>query len=168
MSYVDNFTHADELIAHLDTVVPGITTPLLQAKYTGFVSVAAVTVYELAIKEIFIGFGAGKHKILGNFTEAYFHRINGRIKIRVVKEDYINKFGQKYVVRFDKKVTARANDYLRSTGRDIRSAYNNLITWRNDFAHAGKLNTTATYKEATQAYADGKEEIHVLADVMRR
>jgi len=43
-----------------------------------------------------------------------------------------------------------------------------LDIWRNDFAHEGKINTTATYEEAVQAYQDGKEIIHCLARCMNR
>ena len=52
MPYLDHFQHADDVVTHLNSVVPTIPDPLLRAKYVGFVSVAAVTVYELAIKEI--------------------------------------------------------------------------------------------------------------------
>src|SRR5690554_6232442 len=102
MSYENHFNHADDVIAHLDTVIPSIIDPLLQAKYVGFVSVAAVTVYEQAVKEIFTDFAQRKHKVLGNFTEAYFHRINGKIKIKVIHDEYISKFGDKYQKRFKK------------------------------------------------------------------
>jgi len=140
----------------------------MQAKYVGFVSIAAVTVYELALKEIFITFAEKKHKVLGNFTRAHFDRINGRIRIREIREDYIPRFGAQYVSKFEKKVNARASNYLRAHGRDIRAAYGNLITWRNDFAHEGKLNGTATYREVVQAYEDGKEVLHALAESMTR
>jgi len=168
MAYTDNFKHADDLVAHMNSVVPGITDPLLQAKYIGFVSVAAVTVYELALKEIFITFGRKKHKILGNFTESYFERINGRIRIRDIKEVYIPRFGQKYKERFIKNINEREKTYFKKNKRNILSSYGNIITWRNDFAHEGNLNMTATYNEVIQAYRDGKEIIHSLADSMKR
>ena len=56
MSYLNSFQHADDVIAHLNTVLPTIADPMLKAKYTGFAAVAVVTVYEIAIKEIFINF----------------------------------------------------------------------------------------------------------------
>lgn len=168
MSYVNNFRHADDVIAHLDTVMPSIADPLLQAKYVGFVSVAAVTVYEQAVKEIFINFAQRKHKVLGNFTEAYFYRINGKIKIKVIHDEYISKFGDKYQKRFKKKLGKASKDYLVENRRDLKNSYANLITWRNDFAHEGKINSTTTYREVVQAYEDGKEVIHCLAETMTR
>lgn len=49
MTYSDHFLHADDIVKHLDIIIPSITDPLLTAKYVGFVSIAAVTVYELAV-----------------------------------------------------------------------------------------------------------------------
>ncbi len=168
MSYVDHFQHADDVITHLDTVMPSITDSLLQAKYVGFVSVAAVTVYEQAVKEIFINFSQRKHKVLGNFTEAYFHRINGKIKINVIRDEYISKFGDKYQKRFKRKLGKASKSYLVTNKRDLANSYANLITWRNDFAHEGKINSITTYREVVQAYEDGKEVIHCLAETMTR
>lgn len=168
MSYIKHFSHADDVVAHLNIVVPTISDPLLKHKYVGFVSVAAVTVYELAIKEIFIDFAQKKHKVLGSFTEGYFDRINGRIKIKVIQDDYIRKFGEKYNKRFKKNIEASSKEYLALNGRDIRNSYRNLIVWRNDFAHEGKINATTTYSEVIQAYEDGKQIIHCLAATMTR
>lgn len=168
MTYTDHFKHADDVVSHLNSIVPGITDPLLQVKYVGFVAVASVTVYELAIKEIFIEFANRKHKVLGTFIESYFERINGRIKVKVIQDDYIKKFGDKYNEKFKKKLEKASKSYLTTHRRDICSSYSNLITWRNDFAHEGKINSTTTYQEVVQAYEDGKEVIHCLASSMTK
>lgn len=168
MSYANHFGHADDVISHLNTVIPAISNSLLKAKYVGFVSVAAVTVYEQAIKEIFINFAKKKHKVLGSFTESYFSRINGKIKIQVIRNEYIKKFGEKYQEKFEKNLKLAGKSYLRLYRRDMESSYSNMITWRNDFAHEGKMNSTTTYAEIVQAYEDGKQVIHCLAKTMTR
>ncbi|WP_338431656.1 HEPN domain-containing protein [Synechococcus elongatus] len=168
MSYVNHFQHADDVITHLNVVMPTIQDALLQAKYVGFVSVVAVTVYEQALKEIFIDFSQRKHKVLGNFTEAYFYRINGKIKIKVIEDEYIIKFGEKYQRRFKRNLEKCSREYLIAHRRDLKSSYSNLITWRNNFAHEGRINSTTTYEEVVQAYKDGKEVIHCLARSMTR
>ena len=168
MTYSDHFIHADDVVAHLNGIVPAITNPLLTPKYVGFVSVAAVTVYELAVKDIFIEFAQKKHKLLGHFTESYFERINGRIKLDVIKRDYIGKFGSKYQTRFQKNIEKTSKVYFDLHHRDVRNSYANLITWRNDFAHEGKINSMTTYNEVIQAYEDGKQVIHCLANSMTR
>ena len=80
----------------------------------------------------------------------------------------IKRFGPKYLDQFERKLNAATTAYLRTHGRDIKNSYTNLITWRNDFAHAGKINATSTYAEAMQAYVDGKEVIRCLAETMVR
>jgi RiboL-PSP-HEPN len=168
MAYQSHFAHADAIVAHLNGIVPTLADPLLEAKYVGFITVAAVTVFELAIKDIFIEFAKKKHKVLGNFTEKFFERINGRIRVREIQEKYLPNFGDKYVDQFKKHLNNATRTHLKSYKRDVLSSYGNVITWRNDFAHEGKINATATYAEAVQAYEDGKTVINCLAQAMVR
>lgn len=168
MSYANNFRLADELIVHLNPVVSPITDQFIASRYVGFVSVAAATVYELAIKEIFCSFGQQKHKVLGTFTAKYFDRINGRIKYKALHEEYVALFGEKYVRRFKNSVVAKDKEILRQRGRSILTSYQNIITWRHQFAHEGQVPTYATYAEAVEAYEIGKEMIHCLASSMQR
>jgi hypothetical protein len=168
MQYPDHFQLADDYISHLDTVISGIADPFIQSQYTGFLAVSAVTVYELALKAIFLEFAQGKHKVLASFTNAYFARINGRIKVSVIREDYVKKFGDKYLKRFDRKLDAREHEVLIREGASVRSSYANIITWRNGFAHEGIIPATATYQEVKKAYTCGKHVIHCLGESMKR
>ena len=168
MAYNDNFKHADDVIAELNNYVPTIKDPLIQSKYVGFVSVVAVTVYEMAIKEIFITFANNKDEVFGNFIESFFYRINGQIKVKCIEDKYLSKFGKKYVDGFDEKLEIKANQYMITNKRNFKSQYNNLIVWRNAFAHEGKINQNATFSEVVQAYDDGKEVINCLAESMKR
>ena len=168
MAYQDHFSHADDVITSLQSYVPTIVDPLQRIKFIGFVAVAAVTVYEQAVKSIFIEFGGAKNKVFGNYVQSHFERINGRIKYQTIKDEYVPQFGDKYKKRFNRKMEERSSAFLSSQGRDVRSSYGNIIVWRNDFAHEGKINFTATFPEVVTAYEDGKEIIHCLAETMRR
>jgi hypothetical protein len=167
-SYLSHFQHADDIITHLNSIVPTMTDPLLQAKYAGFVAVAAVTVFEIAIKDIFISFARGKHKVLGSFTESHFNRINGKISFDAIRNDYIKRFGSKYQVKFDKKFKTISDLYLATHRNDLKILYSNLITWRNDFAHEGRIRTNSTYQDTVLAYQGGKEMIRCIAETMVR
>lgn len=57
---------------------------------------------------------------------------------------------------------------LQSERVSIKTSYQNLITWRNEFAHAGQIPTNVTYFEAVKAYEIGKKLIQCVADVMIR
>jgi len=168
MAYCDHFKLADDMIDHLDNVIGGIKDPFITSRYVGFVAVAAVTVYELAIKEIFYEFARRKHKVFGNFVDKHFDRINGRIKLSIIREDYLPHFGDKYLQRFESKIKKAEEKSIRARKGSIKTAYGNIITWRNDFAHEGKIPSTATYHEVTKAYHTGKAIIDCLAEIMRR
>ncbi|MHC4454521.1 MAG: HEPN domain-containing protein [Planctomycetota bacterium] len=168
MAYLDHFQLADDYIAHLDTVMVSITDPFITSRYTGFLAVTAVTVYELAIKTIFIDFAMKKHKVLENFTNTYFRRINGRIKTSIVKDEYVSKFGEKYVKRFDKKLKDKEKEILRTEGASVLTSYGNIIEWRNQFAHEGIIPQNATYDEVKKSYNMGKYVINCLAESMKR
>lgn len=165
MAYSDRFIPADELINHLDSVVTGVSEEF-KSRYVGFLAISIVTVYELALKDIFCEFAAQKHKVFGNFTTSYFDQINGRIKIRNIKEEYLKKFGQKYLDRFEKKLEKLEKTTLASDGTSIKSSYGNIITWRHSFVHQG--NIPATYDEVKKSYRYGKLVLSCLADCMSR
>lgn len=163
-----NFSHADAIVTDLSAMVTPTLDPLISAKYAGFVSVAAVCVYEMAIKDIFINFAFKKHPVLGSITEETFDRINGRVKYQVIKDNYVPLFGTKYTAKFTKAIQKKSNEFVRTTGRDILSSYNNVITWRNEFVHAANVPGTATFFEVVRSYEDGKEVIECLNQVMHR
>jgi hypothetical protein len=156
------------MISHLDTVIPTVTDPFITSRYIGLVSVAAVTAYELCIKDIFYRFSQAKHKVFGSYVLSSMERINGRITLRNIKEDYLQKFGEIYVKRFNKKLEFAEQSTLKTTGKSIRSSYGNIIVWRNQFAHEGIVNDLVTYKEAVDSYQLGKEVIRVLSESMKR
>ncbi len=168
MAYTDHYRLADDVITHLNAIVAGIQDPFLTSRYIGFVAIASVTVYELAIKEIFIEFGEKKHKVLGEFTRKTFDRINGRIKTKIIRDEYISCFGDKYVKRFAKKLEETEENELRNSGTSILTSYGNVITWRNQFAHEGQIPSTVTYNEITTSYQVGKGVIRCLAETMQR
>lgn len=167
MAYSLHFQLTDDIITHLDTVISGISDPFIQSRYVGFVAISSATVYELAIKDIFCDFGQTKHKVLGAFVTTYFDRINGRIKTSALKKDYISRFGEKYLKRFKRKLDEKEKEYLRNYSVSILNSYNNVIEWRNQFAHEGKIPSTVTYAEITKSYRNGKAVIDCLAETMR-
>jgi hypothetical protein len=164
MSYVDRFTATDDLITHLQTVIPTVTDERLKSEYAGFLSANAVTVYELAIKDIFIAFAEKKNASFGTFVGTYFYQINGRIRIDEIR-GYVKAFGEKYLNNFNKKLEEK-NKALFSTNNYLQTIYTNLITCRHKYIHAN--NPTMTFNEVVESYQLGKEIINVLKEIMKR
>lgn len=166
--YTDRFSLADDYITHLDGMMAGIADPFIQSRYLGFIAISAVTVYELAIKDIFFSFADKKHVVLGNTTRAKFEKINGRIQLKSLKGEHIGPFGEKYIKRFGKKLEERENQSLRSGSGSVKAAYGNIISWRHTFVHSGEAPTTTNYNEVKRAYQAGKDVLHALNDTMYR
>ncbi len=165
--YEKHFALVDEYIHHTDDYISTISDGFIKSRFTGFLSVNAVTVYELCIKEIFIEFSEKKHNVFGQFVHNYFSRLNGRIKIKDLKI-MTAKFGDKYSVRFDRLLDLNETESLKNRNGSIKSSYGNIIEWRHQFAHQGEMPSNATYEEAKQSYTLGKEVIVTLERSMKR
>ncbi|MHB8207618.1 HEPN domain-containing protein [Mucilaginibacter sp.] len=166
MPYTDRFIATDDLLTHLTIVIPTIHNPALVSNYAGFLSVSAVTVYELAIKDIFIDFSLKKHNAFGVFTESHFSRINGRIKLDDLKKEHVKAFGDKYLQKFIKEVNNRDTTILAAGGESIKASYSNLITCRHQYVHQGS--PTLSFQEIQRFFQHGKIVIECLFNSMKR
>ena len=166
MPYNNRFVATDDLIAHLTPIVSAITDTEIKANYAGFLSVSAVTVYELAIKDIFIEFATNKNKVFGNFIDKFFSRINGKIMLGDLKDQYIKHFGQKYFIKFEAKLKKRETIVFNTTRKNLRTSYSNLILCRHQYVHQGS--PTLTFEEVLDNYNIGKDVLHSLYDTMQR
>lgn len=168
MGYSSHYALADGCVSHMETIVPSVTDPLIRGQYAGFAAVVGVTVYELAIKEIFTDFARKKNRVFGDYIEAHFERLNGRIKLDSIKNEHIKRFGPRYVVRFNRLLDQEETRELLTSGKSIKSSYGNLITWRHEFAHEGRPPANATFSEVYSSYNIGKFVIDALARAMVR
>jgi hypothetical protein len=167
MAYNTHFILTDSVIAHIDTFINQVNDPFIVSRYAGFVSVMAVTVYELAVKDIFINFSNQKHRVFGEFTKNHFDRINGRINIDDLKKN-TKIFGDKYNAKFTKLIEQVDQKNLRKNGKSVKTSYANVVIWRNQFAHEGQVPNQATYQEVVESYKVGKIIIDCLFATMKR
>ncbi|MDR2403573.1 MAG: hypothetical protein LBD78_06040 [Spirochaetaceae bacterium] len=165
MSYNDRFQSTDDLINHLIVFVPTLPDEQIKSNYAGFLSASAVTVYELAIKDIFVEFAEKKNPAFGTFVGKYFDQINGHIKINDVRK-YIKSFGEKYLKRFETKMEKKNKQLRMICNNDIKAVYGNLITCRHSFIHENRI--TLTFNEVVEGYKMGKEIICILSETMKR
>ena len=168
MPYDEHFILADNFLGHLDGVISGIQDDELKSRYTGFVAVTSVTVYELAIKQIFFDFAKKKHRIFGEFVREKFSKMNGRIGKDELLGDHVKMFGAKYVTKFKSNLELLEKEVLVREGRSVKSCYANVILWRNGFVHGGKIPENATYEEARTSFIFGKSLVICLAESMKR
>lgn len=165
--YSDHFKLNDDLIQHLDTVLVSGIDPFIASRYTGFLAVSSVTVLELSMKAIFTDFAVAVNPILANFCALHFKKINGRIAIDQIKGEYLPRFGTSYANKFAQELTALDLQLFPSLRKSIVTDYGNLVTWRNKFAHSGKIPADPTYAEVKGAFSSGKEVMRCLHDVLK-
>lgn len=166
MPYTDRFIPTDSLITNLRPTIAAVTDAAILANYAGFISVSAITVYELAIKDIFNDFSSKKHKVFGVYTQNHFSRINGQIFIRDLTGKHIISFGEKYRNNFNKILQEREKHELIIHAYSITNSYSNLIQCRHDFVHRGTPTLTVT--EVMNFYDYGKVVIQCLDGAMKR
>ena len=167
MHYTDHFALADQYFNHVDQTISGLDE-FLKSRYIGFASISAVTVYELAIKEIIYRFCDHKHKVLSHISRKQFEKINARVRLDHLRSDYLSFFGDKYEKKFCMIIEKRERDILKSAGKHIRSMYSNIIITRNEFAHAGIISSTNTYEEVRERYSYGKYVIECFDLALQR
>jgi hypothetical protein len=101
---IPNYSQSDLILSHLDSYVSGISDDFIKSRYTGFVAVTAVTSYETNIRTKIFDFCRKKHGVFGTFSEAHFEKTNAKVKLDHLRNEYLRKFGAKYLNRFNKKL----------------------------------------------------------------
>lgn len=159
------FADADSFMEHLRKAVEDIDDNFTASRYIGFVAVSAVTVYEVSVKQLLNDFATETHPMLGNFASVYFDKLNARIQ-RDDIEKYLRHLGESYSERFKVLLDEKENEYGREGS--IKESYKNLLTWRHEFVHAGRLPNQATFEEAIKAYHLGKKVLIALKETLQQ
>lgn len=135
-----------------------------RADLAGFLSVAYAAAFEECVKEIVKTFAKRQHILLHRVIEKKFDRINGKIKIEVIRDDYLQQFGEEYSAKFKKIISRIDEEELRKVGASPVSSYANIISWRHAFAHA--LERQTTIDEVQKAYPLAKRIVHALDEAL--
>lgn len=162
MCYSDLFEISDTYIKHSKLAVQEITDPIITSRYTGFAATNAVTMYELAIKRLLIRYCSNQHPLLGNVAENIFSKVNGRIKIDDIKKNFLSKIDHTLSLKFEARLKEWEQAMLASSGKSIKSSYDNIIQWRHEFVHNGHPPANATLQETIDAYYAGKCVVECL------
>lgn len=166
MSYVDHFRLVDDILPHMDATVKDALDPFIQSRYVGFFAVSVAAVFELAIKQILIEFATQKHETFGDYCSGSLKKLNGKIQLDELGNNYIKLFGSVYLEKFKENIKNEEEKGFIEKRYSIKAAYSQIITWRHAFAHEGKIPEHATFDEAKNGYLSGKLIIAGLAKAM--
>jgi hypothetical protein len=152
----------DNLIAEINVMVPpslGYSSVKFRADLAGMLVVVMTATYENCVKEILSDFAYRKNKEFGEFARKIFNKINAKIKVSDLYK-YCGLFDVSIQKRFKDELKIKKDYFLKRAGINIEMSYDQIISWRHDFAHAWACNVTI--EDAAQAHRIGKRIIYIF------
>jgi hypothetical protein len=166
MLYLEHLNSFNDLIKNLTDHTMSLSDPLLRSKYTGFLTISSVTLYELAIKSIILSFTKKRDHVFNNYAEQAFKRLNAKIKLQNLRDDYLKRFGGQYLTKFNSILISKEKEHLLLDKQSITNSYSNIIQWRHDFTHEGKPPLYASFTEVINSFEVGKHVIHSFSQAL--
>lgn len=153
-------SRVDDLANKIDSYAPlGARNTEFRADLAGLLVVSMASAYESCIKEILFDYASRHHPQFAYYTERNYEKLNSKIRV-----DDLNKLAK----LFDDRNHTRFHTALKKakrridlwTGVDIIGCYNQILTSRHSFAHAGER--TTTIEEAIKNHRYAKHVIYIF------
>ncbi|WP_422357881.1 HEPN domain-containing protein [Qipengyuania flava] len=158
----ENFSHIRRLARDIDGKFAGTTTSeqLLRNELAGMFAVTVAATYEGIVKQTLISYAANFHEKYRAHVENDFGRLNARISIDNLRS-YSRHFGlQRWTgpdapkkgkpTTFHRLLEEKRKIVERRFRTDMVKNYENLFTWRNDYAH--ERTTSVTFRDVYEAH----------------
>lgn len=163
-----HFGKIDNLVSEINALVPdGINfkTVSFRADLAGLLVVAIAATYETCVKEVLSNYANSRHAEFGSFASRNYKKLNSRVKVKDL-EGYCELFDPDIKNRFKARLVKRKGGLLSRTKLNIETSYEQILTWRHDFAHAWNKNTTI--EEAARTHRVGKRMLYILDDAFNK
>lgn len=163
-----HFAKIDTLIAEIEGFVPSSSdyrSVQFRADLAGLLVVAMAATYETCVKEVLYDYANNHHANFGGFTRRNYEKLNSRVQINDLKR-YCELFAPEIKARFKDRLAIKKKALLDRVGKNIETSYEQILSWRHDFAHAGTRCTTI--EEATSTHRVGKRVLYVFDDAFSR
>lgn len=162
----DHVNRVKGLAGEMNQFVPiGDTrTSAFRADLAGLYVVAVAAAYEACVKEIIVNYATRHHEMFGQYALVSYEKLNSRINMNDLHR-YANTFDPIIGQNFKDYLKVNKESINRRIGKDIEKAYQQILGWRHDFAHAGKRNTTL--EEAIKTHTLGLRVIYCFERAFR-
>lgn len=156
-----HFLKVELLAQEMQTYAPlsNLAATSFRANLAGLLVVTICATYETCVKEILINFADSKHADFGRYATNNYAKLSSKIAIADLHK-YAKLFDPNLNDRFKQALRKKRDRINSRLGKDILQAYEQLLNWRHDFAHAGSHNTTI--EEALTFHRLAKRIIYVL------
>ncbi|GAB9224935.1 hypothetical protein BDS110ZK18_67210 [Bradyrhizobium diazoefficiens] len=158
-----HFNRIEQLVAEMRQFVPTDVVGVAQfrADLAGLLVVSMAASYESCVKETLINYATNHHVAFGNFATNNFAKLNSRIAIKDLNK-YARTFDDGVHSRFRQALAERKRRIDARIGKNIEASYEQILSWRHDFAHAGIRNTTI--EEAVVTHRLAKRVLYAFDD----
>lgn len=162
-----HFAKIEELIVEIDDLVPSSSYRSVQfrADLAGLLVVAMAATYESCVKDVLYAYASRQHVAFGDYAQRSYEKLNSRIAVRDLKK-YCEIFDPAICNRFRSRLAERKSLILARAGKNIETSYEQVLSWRHDFAHARIRNTTI--EEAAATHRVGKRILYIFDDAFNR
>ncbi|MET4483134.1 HEPN domain-containing protein [Bradyrhizobium sp. F1.13.3] len=149
-----HFDRLERLVGEVRQFVPTdqVETAEFRADLAGLLVVSIAASYESCVKETLVTYASGHHSAFGNFATNNFAKLNSRIAVSDLYS-YARTFDSGVHDKFGKLLTRRKKAIDKRLGKNILDSYEQILSWRHAFAHAGIRNTTIEEAMATHRFA---------------
>lgn len=162
----DELIKIDDIWQDIEKFIPDGTkgAASLRADLAGLLVVYIAASYENCIKAILIEYAASKNIDFETFITNNFKKLNSRVQVNDLKK-YAKLFGDNVHKRFDEELKSRKKRIQNYTGHNIDERYQQILSWRHAYAHAGEKNTTLS--EAIQFHRYAKHVVDAFCVALR-
>lgn len=149
-----HFDRIEKLVIEMEQFVPPAAKGVagFRADLAGLLVVTIAASYESCVKETLVSYAGRHHVAFANFATNNYKKLNSRIAINDL-HGYTGTFDDNVSTRFKALLNDRRKRIDARIGKNIESAYKQMLSWRHDFAHAGIRNTTIEEAVATHRLA---------------
>lgn len=141
-------TDAGNTLDYLHALRLKETDPFMSTKLAGFLVITVVSAVEVKVREICEN-SASKHNIyFGNYVASVMEKTNAKVRWDDLIE-YAARFQSSYKLDLKNRAKVAERRSLKQTQISLKTSYENLLTWRNQFAHQG--HASCTFDEALLA-----------------
>lgn len=162
-----HFAKIDELIKEINELVPSHSYRSIQFRsdLAGLLVVAMAATYETCVKEILFEYANRHHVFFGAFAQRNYEKLNSRIKVNDL-EKYCKLYDPILCQKFRNSLSKKKKLLLERIGKNIETSYEQILSWRHDFAHARIRNTTI--EEASETHKMAKRVIYILDEALTK
>lgn len=149
-----HFDRIEKLVVEMEQFVPTAAKGVagFRADLAGLLVMTTVASYESCVKETLISYAGRHHIAFANFATNNFKKLNSKISIGDLHR-YTSDFDDQVSVQFKAILKKRKDGIDGRIGKNIETAYGQMLSWRHAFAHAGTRNTTIEEAVATHRLA---------------